>query len=98
MEDTFFTFHTDPGHGWLEVDLHEMRRSGLEPKDFSACSYRRRNVFFLEEDCDAPKFKKAYEAGGHKFEYYEQVVPYGQAFVRGMAGFKKVKVPLKTVR
>lgn len=67
MADTLFTLHTDPGHGWLEVDLHNMRASGLNPRDFSKYSYRQRNTFYLEEDCDASKFVAAWQekTGGH---------------------------------
>lgn len=58
---TTFNFHNDPGHGWIEVNLHEMRRSGLNPTDFSVYSYRRGNTFYLEEDCDAAKFIAAWQ-------------------------------------
>jgi hypothetical protein len=57
-----FTFHVDPGHGWLEVDWTDLKRLGLNPTDFSRYSYRRGNTFFLEEDCDALKFANAFEA------------------------------------
>ncbi len=56
-----FTFHTDPGHGWLEVTLADMLAVGLEPHSFSRYSYRKGPLFFLEEDCDASKFVAAYE-------------------------------------
>jgi hypothetical protein len=62
MATKSFTFHTDPGHGWLEVSMHDMRDVGLEPHSFSRYSYRQRNVFYLEEDCDASKFIAAWEA------------------------------------
>lgn len=57
-----FTFHTDPGHGWVEVNWTALKALGLNPTDFSRCSYRRGNTFYLEEDCDAPKFIAAWEA------------------------------------
>jgi hypothetical protein len=57
-----FTFYSDPGHGWLEVHFSHFRDLGLNPRDFSHYSYRRRNTFYLEEDCDAPKFLAAYKA------------------------------------
>jgi hypothetical protein len=57
-----FTFHHDAGHGWLEVDWTELKALGLNPTDFSRCSYRKRNTFFLEEDADASKFFTAYKA------------------------------------
>jgi hypothetical protein len=56
-----FVFHNDPGHGWLQVNSADLMAVGLRPTDFSRYSYRRRNVFYLEEDCDAPKFVAAYE-------------------------------------
>jgi hypothetical protein len=52
---------SDPGHAWLEVPLHPMRKVGLNPTDFSRFSYRNRNVFYLEEDCDAPKFIRTWQ-------------------------------------
>jgi hypothetical protein len=57
-----FTFHYDGGHGWLEVSWTEFRVLGLNPTDFSRYSYRKHNTFFLEEDCDAPKFINVYKA------------------------------------
>lgn len=70
---TTFTYHLDPGHGWLEVDWTELKALSLSPTDFSRCSYRKRNVFFLEEDCDAPKFLAAWEARhGQKAELRER--------------------------
>jgi hypothetical protein len=57
-----FTFYTDPGHGWLEVPFGELKALGLNPQDFSRYSYSKRNVFYLEEDCDAPKFVEAWKA------------------------------------
>lgn len=52
----------DPGHGWLEVSWTDLKSLGLNPSDFSTYSYRNGNTFYLEEDCDAAKFLKAYEA------------------------------------
>jgi hypothetical protein len=57
-----FTFHTDPGHGWLEVSFTELRKVGLMPGDFSGYSYQQGSVVYLEEDCDASIFLRAYEA------------------------------------
>jgi hypothetical protein len=55
-------YHLDPGHGWIEVDWTQLKILDLNPTDFSRHSYLRRNTFFLEEDCDAPKFIEAYKA------------------------------------
>lgn len=49
-------FHTDPGHGWLEVPKE------LIPPEMKAAisvySYQSDNAFFLEEDCDAAPVHK----------------------------------------
>lgn len=67
-----FTFHVDPGHGWLEVEWTELKALGLNPTCFSRYSYRKRNTFYLEEDCDAPKFVAFWEAKhGRKIEFCE---------------------------
>jgi hypothetical protein len=56
-----FNYHTDAGHGWLEVSLSECLANGLTPEDFSRFSYRSGDALFLEEDCDACVFDKAYQ-------------------------------------
>ena len=58
-----FTFYTDPGHGWLQVSAADLRALCLTPQSFSRYSYRKAaDLFYLEEDCDAPKFLAAWEA------------------------------------
>jgi len=59
---TNFIFHTDPSHGWLEVPVAELLKARLTPNDFSAFSYQKVGVVYLEEDCDAPIFIRSYEA------------------------------------
>lgn len=46
------TFHTDPGHGWLAVDLALVRELAIGDK-ISRYSYRDNARAYLEEDCDA---------------------------------------------
>ncbi len=61
---TEFTFYNDPGHGWVEVDRTVLKWLSLNPSDFSANGQyvqRRGNKFYLEEDCDAPQFIRAYK-------------------------------------
>ena len=79
-----FTFYNDPAHGWLEVTFHEMRRSGLEPRDFSTCSYRQRNTFYLEEDCDAPKFIAAWQEKTGEHADYIDTHEDGRSFIRDL--------------
>lgn len=56
------TFHSDSGHGWLEVSDLDLADLHATPKDFSGYSYRKGSRYFLEEDCDAPKFISLYKA------------------------------------
>ena len=57
---TLFTFHTDPGHGWLQVPLRTIDSLGIAD-DISNYSYRDRTNAYLEEDCDAGVFIRAFE-------------------------------------
>jgi hypothetical protein len=61
---TSFTFHQDPGHGWVAVDQRSLRELGMSFVDFSGYSYisKSGNTIYLEEDCDASKFVAAYNA------------------------------------
>jgi hypothetical protein len=54
-----FTFHTDSGHGWLQVPRRLLVELGIlgEITDFS---YQDGDSVFLEEDCDAGTFMDAY--------------------------------------
>jgi len=52
------TFHTDPGHGWLEVPVNMIKLLGIADK-ISEFSYRRADKVYLEEDCDLPVFLEA---------------------------------------
>ena len=59
MAKNTFTFHTDAGHGWLEVGSKDLDRLGLKESDFSSCSYKEHvfsPTYYLEEDCDAGVF------------------------------------------
>ncbi len=64
------TYHTDPGHGWLEVTQADLTDVGLSYIDFSSCSYTDGKRLYLEEDCDMSKFMSAYKA---KYKDYPAV-------------------------
>ena len=68
-----YIFHTDPGHGWLEVTRAECKRLGILEK-ISPYSYQYGNKVYLEEDCDAALFTNAKTALGEKFTFDEQDV------------------------
>ena len=59
-----FTFHIDPGHGWLKVSQADYAALGFKAADFSTYSYVAvaDGALYLEEDCDASKFVDAYKA------------------------------------
>lgn len=56
MQPTYI-FWSDPGHGWLEVPLDELRALRLDRR-ITRYSYADRDAgrAYLEEDCDAPAF------------------------------------------
>jgi hypothetical protein len=79
-----FTFHTDAGHGWIEVDWTDLKAASLNPSDFSRYSYRQRNTFYLEEDCDASKFIAAWqEQTGQHAEFRDAYM--GRSFIRQLS-------------
>lgn len=55
-----FTMYSDPSHGWLKVKETEVKEVGVE-KLITGFSHVRGDYLYLEEDCDAPTFLKAYE-------------------------------------
>jgi hypothetical protein len=70
MIDTYI-FHTDPGHGWLEVTRAECLRLGILDQ-ISPYSYQYGDKVYLEEDCDAALWVEAKRAHGEKFKFDEQ--------------------------
>ena len=58
-----YTFHEDPGHGWLEVPMEDLRELGVVGK-ITSCSYRKGDTAYLEEDLDCSTFAKAAKAAG----------------------------------
>ena len=53
-----YIFHSDPSHGWLEVNLQELKDLGIAAK-ISGYSYVKGDRVFLEEDSDLTKFMQA---------------------------------------
>ena len=51
-------FVSDAGHGWLEVPLADLFRTGIY-KDVSGYSYFSETHAYLEEDCDASLYMDA---------------------------------------
>jgi len=65
---TTYNFHSDPGHGWLEVSREELAMLHIDDA-ISAYSYQRGDKVYLEEDCDAGLFVNALENLGVKFTF-----------------------------
>jgi len=82
MNKSLIKFHSDPGHGWIEITLSQILDAGLKPSDFSSYSYRDGSKFYLEEDCDADKFLTAYKTN-HDVSF-AHVEYYDYCFIRDL--------------
>ena len=60
-----YIFHTDAGHGWLEVHKDELELFNIADK-VSSYSYIHGDKVYLEEDCDASLFINALDSKGIK--------------------------------
>lgn len=80
-----FNFHTDPGHGWVEVPLN-LLDSVIEREKISGYSYKDESYAYLEEDCDAARFINAFEAahGTTPPCVFTTVHTNGESFVRSL--------------
>ena len=58
--NTGYKFYSDPGHGWLAVSFKNFFAVGAKLEDVSNFSYARGKTLYLEEDCDAGVFIKAF--------------------------------------
>ena len=79
-------FFTDPGHGWVEVPISLVRELNIANK-ISHYSYRKHNLAFLEEDCDAGLLIEALKARGDSIELVEINEPNRESFVRNLPRF-----------
>jgi hypothetical protein len=78
-------YYTDPAHGWLHVPADCLRALGLTAADFSKYSYvGREGALYLEEDCDMPKFMRAYYRACGKHAPIQESYSARDSFVRGM--------------
>ena len=62
IPSTVFTFHSDPGHGWLFVPWAVIIDLGIDTDVFTTYSYVDDKGMYLEEDVDGPMFEKLYTA------------------------------------
>lgn len=66
------TFHSDPGHGWLEVNRGVCDKIGVTDK-LSGYSYVGRDIVLAEEDCDAMIVINALKAHNCNYVVYEMI-------------------------
>jgi len=92
MASQHLTFHTDPGHGWLEVLRADLVRFGIADS-ISQFSYSMGQVVFLEEDCDAPKYLEALRS--RAIDYIIRDVHYNRdAPIRAMNPYRAPACPI----
>jgi GTP cyclohydrolase II len=82
-----YIFHSDPGHGWLQVTRQELKDLGILDK-ISHYSYQKRGDVYLEEDCDYSLFVKRMRELGRPFETKEINSQAKDSIVRSYEGFK----------
>jgi hypothetical protein len=78
-----YTYHQDPGHGWIQVPLSEVERLNITPSRYS---YRDRAAAYLEEDCDAALWIEAKRAAGEPYTITERHSN-ADSFIRNLPRF-----------
>tara|TARA_R100001594_G_scaffold17292_1_gene35376 strand:+ start:3769 stop:4128 length:360 start_codon:yes stop_codon:yes gene_type:complete len=85
-----YTFHTDGGHGWLEVSRSEINRLDMG-HSISKYSYQSVDgkTIYLEEDCDAPEFalRKGKKKEGYK-QVHAPLHPEGSHWIRELPSYQ----------
>jgi hypothetical protein len=79
-------FHTDPAHGWLEVNYSELKDLKIEDK-ISSYSYIKDDIVYLEEDCDVAVYLDAIKAQGNEIEFIELNDPVNYLDIRDYKSF-----------
>lgn len=85
---TCFPFYADPGHGWLKVTRAQLTRAGLSETDFSVCSYKRGETFYLEQDSDASLFITAWTKKTGKSYSFKQYHGNKSSRIRNYEGIR----------
>jgi hypothetical protein len=85
-------YHTDPGHGWLEVKYSELKDLGIADK-ISSYSYIKDDAVYLEEDCDAAVYLDAIKSKGNEIEFIELNEPVNYHKIRNYKSYNMVYHP-----
>lgn len=86
---TTYNIFTDPGHGWLEVEISELKRLNIFDK-ITSYSYLKKDKAYLEEDCDLTLFMEEKQKRGETVsfnEIYQNITP-----IRNYQHFPEPKV------
>jgi len=91
MTTVEFTYHQDPGHGWVEVPVSIIKQYNIVDK-ISVFSYydSKRKLVYLEEDCDADLIWKALKSAGIEVKFVPNHVEY--TFIRNLPPYNKTKI------
>jgi len=81
-----YTFHSDPGHGWLQVNRLELMDLGILDK-ISHYSYQYGGDVYLEEDGDLNCFMHEMKARGKPVEITEICSRHDDSIIRSYEGF-----------
>ena len=81
-----YTFHSDPGHGWLQVKRQELKDLGILDK-ISHYSYQYAGDVYLEEDGDLNCFMREMKARGKPVEITEICSRHHDSIIRSYEGF-----------
>ncbi len=83
-----YRFFHDPGHGWLEVPVEELKALEILPH-ITGYSYISRDghTAYLEEDCDITTFHNARATAGLKDYEYDSIYQ-DPTFIRGLPNFQ----------
>ena len=81
-----YRYHQDPGHGWIQVTLDELKQAGVL-HSITPYSYidLRNEIAYLEEDCDAATFVNA---AGITRDQIEDVYHRGDCYIRRLPHFR----------
>jgi hypothetical protein len=85
-----YLFHSDPGHGWLQVKRQELAELGILDK-ISHYSYQNGGDVYLEEDCDYSLFVERMKELGRPIEISEFNSAHDDSPVRSYASFSNVQ-------
>ena len=83
-----FVFIADPGHAWLPVKRSLLNELGVADK-ISRYSYQDGNTVYLEEDCDAGVFIRAWKQANPEQHTHFSSEYVENTHIRGLQPYKE---------